>query len=840
MNGLIYPLNSKKKSARNISLVGGKAANLIKLNQIGYRTAPGFVITTAVFNSLFQKLKLREDKNHRNLTISQYDSFLENIVNISFDAHIENAIRKKYAILSTKVAVRSSMPGEDQTEMSFAGQLDTFLNIDGGQLIDAIKKCYASVFKPQIQNYIKESGVQSTNVFAMAVIVQQMVPAICSGIAFTADPICGRREVIIEAHPGTGQDLVAGSANPDRYVVNANEKISELQPVIKDHPLLTEVWILQLARLANQIAGKMDFPQDIEWAWDGSNFIFLQTRPISTLAGKNIYSSNLMADMSPGLLKPLQWSTNALAMSTGVFGRLFTEIIGPNNIDFSKSIRLIHSRVYANLTFYEQLFRQIGLPGNFFEMIARDESGIRRRPKINAKLLYTMVFRLLPCLFKYSRAAKQMNAFISKQDTILNSYRKSDWNGISIGEKFEHTKKMIHLHNDAQWNIIVTALNMTIRNSILKKIVRKFAPMVEPSDLIKGLSGLQGMEPNKELASLSQLLKNLGEDAIQVCIDGNDEEIREKLLSSTGGKVLIEQFDIFMQRFGHLSANTTNFTEIPWIENPELIWSSIAGSALNQDQKHHEDSGAIREEKKNEVLTHLNMPRKLIFQHLLKSTITYLILREKISLLLSDDTYQFRRLILSLGHDLVEKGVFYQADDIFYLFYDELENLVKNPQKYVETRPNVKKRREQIRKDASIIPEDTICGDRIITRRNFNVIESEFLSGLCGSSGLKKGYAYVVNDPGSVDRNLSEDDILVVPYTHVGWTPLFTRVGGIIAQTGGQLSHTSIIARECGIPAIVNVSHVMQSIKTGQELTLDADSGRVYLKHLDLNKGAFV
>ena len=235
---MIYPLDSRKKSALNINLVGGKAANLIKLNQLGYQTAAGFVITTPAFNSFFQKIDFGQDQNPENQNTLQFDSLLKNILNTPFDTQIKKRIIKKYKLLNAKVAVRSSMPGEDQEKKSFAGQLDTFLNIDELQLTDSIKRCYASVFKPQIQDYQAENSVHTTGKFAMAVIVQQMVPAVCSGIAFTAEPNCGRREVIIVANPGTGEDLTAGSLNPDRYVVNASEKISELHPLIKDKPLL--------------------------------------------------------------------------------------------------------------------------------------------------------------------------------------------------------------------------------------------------------------------------------------------------------------------------------------------------------------------------------------------------------------------------------------------------------------------------------------------------------------------------------------------------------------------------------------------------------------------------
>ena len=286
-----------------------------------------------------------------------------------------------------------------------------------------------------------------------------------------------------------------------------------------------------------------------------------------------------------------------------------------------------------------------------------------------------------------------------------------------------------------------------------------------------------------------------------------------------------------MQKFGHLSANTTNFTETPWIENPKMIWKSIGTGALHQKKIPDNNTEMIRSEKREEVQKNLNVLQKPIFLRLLNSTITYLGLREKISLLLSDDTHQFRRLLLSIGDDLVKKGMLEQPDDTFFLFSDELENIIKDNGNVGGFTEIIKQRRRQIDKDAQIVPEDTICGDQIYTRPQIDARTSEFLSGICGSSGYRQGYAYVVESPDNVQKRLTADDILVVPYTHVGWTPLFSAIGGIIAETGGQLSHTAIIAREYGIPAIVNVRNAMQLIKTGQRLYIDADAGRIYLKH---------
>ena len=841
MNRFVVPLNSKKKSFINIHLVGGKAANLLKLNQYGFRSAPGFIITTNVFYDFIRQSNQFEFSPLNDHNSGTLEFYQDQFSALQFDIKVEKKINNFYKKLNGLVAVRSSMVGEDQAGASFAGQLDTYLNIRYSELINSIKMCYASLFKPQLKKYISESHTslksEKDDSLAMAVIVQQMVQAKYSGIAFTADPICGRREVIIEASTGTGESLVEGITTPDRYIVNAHGKIAQSAPVRKDQPILSQDQILKLANSANQIAHHMGYPQDIEWAWDGTDFIFLQARPISTLAGKNIYSSKLMADMSPGLIKPLQWSTNTLAMSNDVFGRLFTEIIGPDDIDFSQSIRLFHSRVYANVTFFEELFQRIGLPINFFEMIYKDETGRRQRPRITARFFSIFLFRLIPFILRYARIRNQIEAFIEKQNGHLDQFRKSDWTHIGIEEKLKLLKNLMQMHTDAQWNIILTGLNMTIRNTMLKKMIRRHAPSVEPSNLIKGLSGLKGLEPNKELSLLSQQLRQFEADIIRLCVQENNHRIRNHLSASDAGKSLLKNFDAFMEKFGHLSANTTNFTEVPWIENPTMIWSLIGKGALQKHKTENGNHATFREAKKREVLHELNFMQKPVFHHLLNSTIVYLNLREKISLLLSEDTYQFRRLVLRLGENLVEKEYLNQADDIFYLFFNELESLIHSNPSIKEIRVKIQNRRNQLNEDAKIMPEDTICGNQTIIRRQMKINNSEFFSGICGSAGFKQGYAYVVENPAKISKELTENDILVVPFTHIGWTPLFSMIGGIVAETGGQLSHTSIVAREYGIPAIVGVRRVMQSIKTGQPLTIDADNGRIYLKHIDSIKG---
>jgi len=452
------------------------------------------------------------------------------------------------------------------------------------------------------------------------------------------------------------------------------------------------------------------------------------------------------------------------------------------------------------------------------------------------RFLFILVFRFVPFIWKYARVSEKMNDFLIKQDNLLTKYRETDWIQSKIQDKYQHLNKLIKLHRDAQWNIIVCSFNMSIRNTLLKKMVRRHAPSIESSDLIKGLSGLKGLEPNRFINKLSGQLQQFPEEVIQLCIQGNSLSIQNELSTSQEGKKLLVDFDSFLQKFGHISANTTNFTEKRWIENTDMIWSMIGTGAL-KETKADITYNKIWVEKKNEVLKQLSILHRPVFRFLLKTTIKYLNLREKISLILSEDTYQIRRLILSIGEDLVKKDLINKSEDIFYLYFEELELILNQNSDSTAMNDKIALRKSQLEADEKIIPDDTICGDQVIPLYSEEVVSGDFLSGICGSSGYKKGYAYVVKNPDEVNRTLTTDDILVVPFSHVGWTLLFSHIGGIIAETGGQLSHTSIIAREYGIPAVVNVPRAMHLIQTGQPLTLDADNGRIYLKHVNPLEG---
>jgi pyruvate,water dikinase len=728
------------------------------------------------------------------------------------------------------------MIGEDKLVTSFAGQLDTILNVEGeGEVLEAVKQCWASVFNWRLWNYLTEHEALSSGTllegFSIAVVAQRMVDAKAAGAAFSADPVTGQRCVVIEAVHGLGEALVQGLAKPDRYVVDARGVLAEAQPAGAGTPALEENQILRLAEIVRKVASKTKDPQDIEWAWDGADFHLLQSRPITSLVGRRVYSNKMVSDMSPGLIKPLVYSTKTVAMAQNVFGRIFTELIGPNDIDFTLFTKRIHSRIYTDITMLGELFERVGLPANFFEMMSRDERADLQRPLLTLKTLRGML-RLASFAWRHSRTADEIATFLKRHDQELEHYRQTDWLSEDPQDLLAQFDQLVHLHSESQWYVFIGPMNMMVRNRLLNRLVSQRATDVVPSDLIRGLVGLKALEPNDELQKLAAQARALGAEIQRLLIEEDDKTIRKVLSTSDEGLELVRSVDAFLRHYGFLSPNGTDFTATPWAETPTLIWHAIGRSAASPMEPATENVEAVREEARRHVQVHLNRLHRMLFDRLLASTITYIDLREHTSLLMSEDSYQMRRIFLALADHLVARGDLDQRDDIFYLMYDELRQLVEGKLKANAAQELVTARKAEMEADAQVELPNTICGDHVPTRPILPVEGQEYLVGISGSSGLAQGYARIVLDPAAAPVTLTRSDILIVPFTDVGWTPLFSGIGGIVAETGGQLSHTSIVAREYGLPAVVSVKKATHLIKDGQPITVDGDTGRVYLKHM--------
>ncbi len=832
----LYILTFDKKLACDKELTGGKGAGLARLFRSGFPVPPGFVVCVPAL----QKYLIRQvaDTVNENQPFTQ--ETLERIRKRTLDSdlppHIKNSISREYKKLGGRVAVRSSLRGEDSSPGSYAGQLDTVLGVEGEEeVIDAVQRCLSSCFNWRLWKYKTEKSSIGPNRIqhdlSMAVVIQRMVKSEAAGVAFSINPLTGKDNIIIETTHGLGVKVVQGHVEPDHYELDARGKIQALKTANPDLQVLGEPDIEKLAKLVSDIALRMGQPQDIEWAYDGTDFFILQSRPITTVQKEKTYSCKLVSDMCPGLIKPLLWSTKYRSMIRNVFGRLFRELLGPIDLDFARLIIRIHSRVYADMTGFGDLLVQTGLPSNFFEMITREEKAEERRFSLKLKKLPAM-FRLFRVCWRYSRVMNEISRFIETHNQELDFYRQADWSKENPSSLLKHFDSLLNLHSKSQWYIFIGPMNMNIRNKLISRIVDKSKTRINPSTIISGLVDLKALEPNTVLLGMAESAKDLAPELKAVLDKGTDPEIRESLIQSRRGQELVDHVDDILQRYGFLSANGSDFSEIPWIENPTIVWRSIGRLASLPAAPVAKNVERIRDANIKHIRKNLSIPRRMFFDRLLKSTTKYIQLREQTSFLMSEETYLMRRQLLSIARYLVSEGKIAQDSDIFFLYYDELNQIIGDEMKAETARKCIIERKRELVEDAKIDLPVTLSGTQIPEQKPKDISSENFLSGISVSTGKIQGYARVIKDPTKFEGTLNASDILIIPFTDVGWTPLFPGVGGIVAESGGLLSHTAIIAREYAIPAVVSINKATDIIRDGQPLTLDGNTGRVYLKHI--------
>lgn len=299
----------------DVSLVGGKGAFLGQLTNYEIPVPPGFVISTNAFseflntNSLFQIMKEGFSKlMSGNLSVEDFSfKITEEILNGVIPLDIVDEIQNQFKILDASlVAVRSSATVEDNVQQSWAGQLESYLNITSENLLQSVKKCWASLFSKRALEYGLKSFTNTEAVY-VAVVIQKMIESEISGVAFSVNPVTENRdEIIIEAGYGLGEAIVQGQITPDNYIVNKSDFSivtkflspqskgiyrlengstgwKPIDPSDEFRQKLTEQNIIILAKKIKAIETLFEFPCDVEWVFEKNHFYFVQCRPITTL-----------------------------------------------------------------------------------------------------------------------------------------------------------------------------------------------------------------------------------------------------------------------------------------------------------------------------------------------------------------------------------------------------------------------------------------------------------------------------------------------------------------------------------------------------------------------------
>ncbi len=769
------------EETRRIRSIGNKAKNLRFLSEKGFKIPATYVCTWDAYAAYVQG-----------------------------EAQIVKALR---AELTTKLdmtwryAIRSAANFEDGPDSSFAGQFKSVLDIQGvDEILQAISSIWSTSQSPSTQTYLAQSGYTVQDL-KMAVIIQQMVSAQVSGVAFSRNPVTGLDEVLVEAVSGSGEALVQEGVTPGRWINKWGTWITT--PVESGHGQGIELALIEeVVRQTKKIAISYSRPVDLEWVYDGREVRWVQLREITSL-DIPLYSNRISKEVFPGIIKPLIWSVN-VPLVNGAWVQLLTELIGPNDIEPESLSGYFYSRAYFNMGTLGQIFELLGLPRETLELLMGIEIEGPERPSFKpSPSTYALLPRMLRFLLDKARFARRIESFLSAMEEKLQPLRGKQVAEVGEEQLLDDIDCLHSLAQEAAYYNIVTQLLMQVYNKILKAQLRRMEVDFESFDLTAGMQELEQFEPNVHLTHLHQLYSALDENLQAYIRDRRYDEFS----ALPGIEALRRGLAQFLEQFGHLSDSGNDFSHEPWRESPDLILKMI----INYTPLDNCAKDKIRfEDLQPSVL------RWPLFRPIYKRVRRFRWYREAVSSLYTFGYGLFRDYYLALADHFVQRGIIAQRDDIFYLYMDEVREIVKTGHLSHDCRAVVQKRRDEIERVRDIALPEIIYGDQ---PPPLEPNQGKGFKGIPTSRGHYTGQARVLQGIQDMGK-LQAGDVLVIPYSDVGWTPLFTKAGAVIAESGGILSHSSIIAREYGIPAVVSVQGACQ-IADGTPVTVDGYRGEI-------------
>ncbi|MDQ0076411.1 PEP/pyruvate-binding domain-containing protein [Arthrobacter oryzae] len=878
--------------------VGGKAANLGETTGAGLPVPPGFCLTTDAYRRAVRPAGLEEvhaalaatGTNDLGAQAGLAARARELILGVEIPPEIADAVRESYAALGTDVpvAVRSSATAEDLPFASFAGQQDTYLNVVGADaVLAAVRQCWASLWTDRAVSYRATHGISPSTV-ALAVVVQRMVDAAVAGVLFTANPVTGRRhEAVIDASPGLGEAVVSGAVNPDHFVVDTDSKeIRERRPGDKgiairpvpgggtervtlapdSAPSLSDVQIRALAALGSRVERHYRAPQDIEWAIDGADKLWLtQSRPITTLyplpdprpdlperEGTRVY---LCFSLAQGLTRPLTpMGTAGLKLIASSIARAAGfDVPVPRN--GPAPFRQAGYRLFFDTTpvVRSSVGRAI-VPRVFDIMEARSAAvlrGLFADPRFSVTLRTPWRLlrhvgplaakaripeTLLRALFRPEAALRRVDGFGERLRAALVVPAKA-----TAAERLNHAERIL---GEELFPIVPAVLPLPALGFALLGLAGKLAGHgVEAGALQPVLRGL----PNNVTTEMDLALWQLATDirahagAAAAFEESSPPELAARYRAGELPAVVQSGLAGFLARYGHRAVAEIDLGMPRWSDDPGHVLGVLANYLKLDDPALAPDrqfANAAREaEARIEQLTAAAGSRggpaarlrARLVRGALKRTRLFAGLRELPKYHIVEGLASVRLQLSAVGAELAAAGRIAEADDIFFLDFTEAHRGLAGSSLH----GLVAERREAYaaelgrRRIPRVLLSDGTEPEALQARGGnaAGAWPAGVLSGTPASAGTVTAKARVILDPHGA--RLEPGEILVAPSTDPGWTPLFLTAGGLVMEMGGPNSHGAVVAREYGIPAVVGVPDATSAISTGQVITLDGGAGTV-------------
>ena len=773
---LLIPLHKK----RIPQAVGNKALNLHRLSMIGLTIPRTYFIPW-----------------------DAYERFTQG------DGQIIDELRQtlqKHLDPDTAYAVRSSANIEDDFDRSFAGQFESVLDVHGvADIIQAIGKVWESGQSARVDAYLEQHGAVAQKL-RMGVVVQEMVQSVYAGVALSRNPVTGADEVVVEAVEGSGEALVQTGVTPSRWINKWGTWIGE--PETDEIPLsLIEAIVAE----TRQIAKTLDSFVDLEWVYDGEEIYWLQVREITTLNRHNVYSNHISREFIPGMVKPLVGSIN-LPLVCSMWLRMLTEMVGKTSVRPEDLAKSFYYRVYFNMGTLGQIFKEIGMPGDSVEVlmghVPEDADKPKMKPTLKTFLRFPWLIGFLVDKWFFARKMRK------ELPNILGRFKSFEYKqakSLDEGQLLQEIDRLYDVVQGAAYYNIVTPLIAMLYSRILQRQLEKVGVDLRQLNLMAGVEELPDFDPNFHLHFLHDEYLHLDKD-IQSLISSSTYEDFMQLPGISGFQSHVEEF---LDRFGHLSDSGNDFSYTPWRETPDIVLEMIIDFLPKEEEdraKFHFSDLNLRGLKG--ILLGLFYQRARDFH----------LFREKISSYYTYGYGLFRYYYLALGDFLVRRNILEDREDIYYLEDAQVRQLFHNGRLAMEPRQVISQHKQDIKRFTNITLPGIIYGDETPPVLDPSM---EKLVGVPTSIGHYTGKATLVR--GIQDFNkVKKGDVLVIPYSEVSWTPLFSKAGGVVAESGGILSHSSIVAREYNIPAVVSV-HGAMALADGTLVTVNGHTGEVII-----------
>jgi phosphoenolpyruvate synthase/pyruvate phosphate dikinase len=862
-----YVLDLDRIDGTQGAVAGGKGAQLGALSRLdGVRVPAGFCVTTDAFRRILAAAPSIDDRLDQLSRLDPDDragirtlsaEIRRTIEGIAVPEDLAAAITRALAEHGEQAAyaVRSSATAEDLPTASFAGQQDTYLNVVGPMaVLEHISRCWASLFTERAVIYRRRNGIDDRTV-GMAVVVQRMVFPQASGVLFTADPVTGDRKVAtVDAGFGLGEALVSGLVNPDVFKVRRDEIVARtiaakeravqalpgggtqqvaIDPSRQEQPTLTDGQVLELVRLGRRIEAHFGRPQDIEWCLAGDGFRIVQSRPITTLfpvpvpvpatddQAHHVYLSVGHQQMMTDAMRPLGWSMwqlTAMAPMHEAGGRLFVDVTRALATSAGRAGLLEMAGRYDPLTrdALETVLSRDFVPLSPDAGPGRPPAGAGPAPIETDPTVVTELIARSEASVAALRRDIRTRTGPPLFDFLL--------------EAFEEHKRV--LSDPLNIQAIMAGMEATwwLNDRLLEWLGEKNAA----DTLTLSAPGNITSEMGLALLDVADVIRPYPE-VVAFLRGVADEGFLDELPEFAGGTEARDAIEGYLDRYGMRCVGEIDITRPRWRERPTTLVPVILDNVRNFESgaagRRFEQGRRQAGEKAQQVLERLRaLPdgehKADETERMIERVRTFIGYREYPKYGIICRYFLYKQALLEEAERLVQAGVLAGKEDIHYLTFYELHDVVRTHR--VDDRL-IAQRKEEFRAYQALTPPRVLTSDGEAVAGSYrrDDVPADALAGLPVSGGTVEGRARVILDLAQAD--LEAGDILVTSFTDPSWSPLFVGIAGLVTEVGGQMTHGAVIAREYGLPAVVGVQRATRLIRDGQRIRVHGTDGYIEL-----------